>query len=71
MENDSFVTASAIFYFGSDDYIAYKRYSNFGVVAFLSDIGGLLGLVLGVSVFSILEIFYFCTLRLYNNFSIK
>lgn len=71
MGNDSTITTSASFYFGSDDYIAYKRYSNFGAVAFLSDIGGLLGLVLGISLFSILEIVYFCTLRLVNNFLMK
>jgi amiloride-sensitive sodium channel len=59
--------ASATIYFDDDEYIAYKRYASYETVAFLSNIGGLLGLFLGVSIFSFVEILYFLTLRLVGN----
>lgn len=59
--------ASATISFDGDEFIAYKRFTNHGTVAFLSNIGGLLGLFLGVSVLSIVEFLYFFTLRLINN----
>jgi hypothetical protein len=39
----------------------------YGPTDFLANCGGLLGLFLGVSVISIVEIFYFCTIRIYFN----
>jgi hypothetical protein len=39
----------------------------FGNIDFLANCGGLLGLFMGVSFLSILEIFYSCTVRLYYN----
>lgn len=59
--------ASASIYFDDDEYIAYKRFASFGTVSFLSNIGGLLGLFLGVSVLSIVEFLYFFTLRFIDN----
>jgi acid-sensing ion channel, other len=50
--------------FGSNEYIAMKWYASYGLVTFLSNCGGLLGLFLGVSALSIVEIFYFFVIRL-------
>jgi acid-sensing ion channel, other len=57
------LTAAVSVYFGDDEYIAYRRYANYGTVTFLSNIGGLLGLFLGISVLSIIETISFFTLR--------
>lgn len=51
------------FSFGDTEYHAIARYSNHASTEFLSDIGGLLGLFLGVSVLSFVEIIYFFVLR--------
>lgn len=52
------------FYFGADEYTALKRHPTYGTVSFLSNCGGLLGLFLGVSALSIVEVFYFFVIRL-------
>lgn len=54
---------SVVFSFGDTEYRAFKRYENYGTIAFLSNVGGLLGLFLGVSVISFIEIFYFIFIR--------
>lgn len=53
--------------FDGDEFIAYRRYERFGAVTFLSNIGGILGLFLGMSVLSIVEFFYFFSVRFINN----
>lgn len=55
--------ASVSIYFDEDEFIAYRRYASYGAVTFLSNIGGLLGLFLGISVLSLIETIYFFTLR--------
>jgi acid-sensing ion channel, other len=62
-ENSSLSIASAQVRFSDDQYIAYKRYATHGTVELLSVVGGLLGLFLGVSVLSIVEVFYFFIFR--------
>jgi hypothetical protein len=57
------LTAAVQVYFDDVEYIAYRRYASFGTVTLLSNIGGLLGLFLGVSVLSVIETIYFFTLR--------
>jgi acid-sensing ion channel, other len=54
-------------YFADDEFIVLKRSATFGTVTFLSNIGGLLGLFLGVSVLSAVEVFYFFVIRFINN----
>jgi acid-sensing ion channel, other len=54
-------------YFANDEFIVYRRYAAFGAVTFLSNIGGLLGLFLGASFLSAVEVFYFFVIRLINN----
>lgn len=55
------------FFFGSDEYTALKRYGSYDAVSFLSTCGGLLGLFLGVSVLSVVEVFYFFFMRMFSN----
>lgn len=59
---------SASFYFGSDEFVAYKRFESYGTVGLLSNIGGLLGLYLGLSALSVIETIYFFTLRVFSDF---
>lgn len=54
-------------YFGSDEYNGFKRYASYNIVSLLSNIGGFLGLFLGISLFSFIEIIYFFTLRFFND----
>lgn len=54
-------------YFGSDEYSGFKRYASYNTVSLLSNIGGFLGLFLGISLFSFIEVIYFYTLRFFNN----
>lgn len=59
--------SSLSIYFADDEFIVLKRYASFGTVTLLSNIGGLLGLFLGVSVLSLVEVFYYFVIRLINN----
>lgn len=61
LRSESFV------YFGGDEFVAYKRSMNYGFVVMLSNVGGLLGLFLGISVLSVIETIYFFTVRFINN----
>jgi Amiloride-sensitive sodium channel len=49
-------------------FVAFKRTQLFGKTELLANCGGLLNLFLGFSVTSILELIYFCTIRLVCNF---
>ncbi|XP_070509998.1 pickpocket protein 11-like [Chironomus tepperi] len=49
------------------EYYAQIRYQQFKLVDFLSYVGGILGLFAGISVLSIVEFFYYFTLRLFSN----
>jgi Amiloride-sensitive sodium channel len=51
-------------YFKENHFLTSQRIEFYGMNDFLADCGGLLGLCLGVSVLSLLEILYFCTIRL-------
>jgi acid-sensing ion channel, other len=54
-------------YFADDEFLVMRRYASFGTVTLLSNVGGLLGLFLGASVMSFIEVFYFFVIRLVNN----
>lgn len=60
--------AGLAFDFGDTNYHAITRYANDAATGFLSNIGGLLSLFLGVSVMSLIEIFYFFVLRVVVEF---
>ncbi|XP_061710717.1 pickpocket protein 28-like [Cydia pomonella] len=52
-------------YFKEPRFVSMRRSELFGLTDFLANCGGLLGLFLGFSFLSLVEIFYFCTLRLW------
>jgi hypothetical protein len=54
--------------FKDNQFVALKRSQLFGKTEFLAHCGGLLGLFLGFSVISVLELVYFFTIRLFCNF---
>jgi hypothetical protein len=54
------------FKFKDNEYIRQRRYQPFTVVEFLAQSGGLLGLFIGASVLSIVEMFYFFSLRTFS-----
>lgn len=59
--------AAASIYFGDEEFTAYKRFESYSQTQLLSNIGGYLGLFLGISVLSLVEIVYFFTLRFVND----
>lgn len=66
--SSSQIASSISIYFGDDEFVGLKRYATHGIVGLLSNIGGLLGLFLGISALSLVEAFYFFTLRFLNDF---
>ncbi|XP_055591069.1 pickpocket protein 28-like [Uranotaenia lowii] len=61
--NPGISLANVKVYFKEAQFITSKRSELYGVIDFLANCGGLLGLCLGVSVLSLVEIVYFCTAR--------
>lgn len=51
-------------FFKEHQFITSKRSELYGLTDFMSNCGGLLGLFMGVSVLSIIEVIYYFTLRL-------
>lgn len=51
-------------YFKDNEFITSKRSELYGWIDFLAAMGGLLGLFIGVTALSFVEIFYYFTLRL-------
>ncbi|CAO1407576.1 unnamed protein product [Diamesa tonsa] len=56
--------ASLKVFFKDNEFVPLKRFQLYGTVDFLANCGGLLGLFVGVSVLSIVEVFYYFILRL-------
>ena len=56
------------FYFEKSSILQYKRSSRLTVVDMISQIGGLLGVAMGISLISVVEIVYWITIRLIRNF---
>ncbi|CAO1411437.1 unnamed protein product [Diamesa serratosioi] len=56
--------ASLKVFFKDNEFVPLKRFQLYGSVDFLANCGGLLGLFVGVSVLSIVEVFYYFILRL-------
>ncbi|KAL1401557.1 hypothetical protein pipiens_006516 [Culex pipiens pipiens] len=52
-------------YFKDSQYISITRNEMYGLTDFVANCGGLLGLFMGVSLLSLVELLYFCTLRPY------
>lgn len=58
-------------FFKETQFITSKRSELYGKTDFLANCGGLLGLFMGVSILSIVEIFYYLTIRLCCNLSMR
>ncbi|KAJ8916850.1 hypothetical protein NQ315_005857 [Exocentrus adspersus] len=69
----SYSKSQLMIYFKSSHFIPYERNELYGHLDFLANVGGLLGLFIGISLLSFFEIIYFlslriiCNLRLYKN----
>ena len=57
------------FYYDQSNVVKFKKTQRITMTGFISQIGGLLGLSIGFSFISLMEIFYFLTFRLCMNFS--
>jgi Amiloride-sensitive sodium channel len=68
---DKFSYSQISFYFKENSFLTSQRVEYYGPIDFLATCGGLLGLFLGVSVISLLELIYFCTIRLYMNMQLS
>lgn len=58
------VRSRLLIFFKQNRFITSKRSELYGWIDFLTNCGGSLGLFMGVSLLSIVEIFYYCTVRL-------
>ncbi|KAL9905474.1 pickpocket protein 28 [Glossina fuscipes] len=58
-------------FFKEAQFLTSKRSELYGTTEFLANCGGLLGLFMGVSTLSIVEIIYFCTVRLATNLKMR
>lgn len=58
-------------FFKENQFITSKRSELYGPTDFMANCGGLLGLFMGVSLLSIVELVYFCTVRLCGNLMMR
>lgn len=58
-------------FFKEAQFITSKRSELYGPTDFMANCGGLLGLFMGVSLLSIVELVYFCTVRLCGNMMMR
>ncbi|GAB0097251.1 pickpocket protein 28 [Sergentomyia squamirostris] len=63
--------AAISLFFKDTQFITSRRSELYGWTHFIANCGGLLGLFMGVSLLSIIEIIYFFTIRLRNNFLMR
>ena len=57
--------------FKEAQFMSSKRSELYGTTDFLANCGGLFGLFMGVSTLSIVELLYFCTVRLFINIRMR
>ncbi|CRK90292.1 CLUMA_CG004020, isoform A [Clunio marinus] len=60
---DDYIFSKFEIYFKEDEFIESKRTELYGWTNFLSNCGGFLGLLMGGSLLSLVEIFYHCTMK--------
>lgn len=68
IQNRSHDDISIKFKFKDSHCTSYRRYQQFTALEFVSESGGILGLLAGSSLLSIVELIYFCTVRNISNF---
>lgn len=59
--------ARLVIYFKKAHFVTSRRSELYGFTELLANFGGVFGLFMGVSLLSVIEIFYHCTLRLWSN----
>lgn len=64
-------TARLSVYFKEPQFTVSKRSQAYGITNLIAICGGLLSLFLGVSLLSIVEILYFCTLRMWRSLRVR
>ncbi|XP_063708979.1 pickpocket protein 28-like [Culicoides brevitarsis] len=52
--------------FEDSNFLAMRRHLSYSFADFLSQIGGILGCFLGISIFSLIELVYFCTVQMFR-----
>jgi hypothetical protein len=58
-------------FFKENQFITSRRSELYGGTDFMANVGGLLGLFMGVSILSLIEIFYYLTIRLACNLNLR
>jgi amiloride-sensitive sodium channel len=58
-------------FFKENQFITSKRSELYGGTDFMANVGGLLGLFMGVSILSLIEIIYYLTIRLACNLNLR
>ncbi|CAD7089096.1 unnamed protein product [Hermetia illucens] len=70
-ENPGLVMGRTSIFFKEQQILTIRRSQLFGTTDFLASSGGLLGLFVGISALSFVEIIYFCTVRLISNLKMR
>ena len=60
-------TSEVFFYFKENDIFTFIRKRQFTTIDFISSCGGILGLFAGISILSIVELFYYFSIRIAVN----
>ncbi|XP_055693357.1 pickpocket protein 28-like [Lutzomyia longipalpis] len=66
-----FQSVTLSIFFKDTQFITSKRSELYGLTNFIANCGGILGLFMGVSWLSIIEIIYFCSIRLFCNLRMR
>nr|XP_023021680.1 uncharacterized protein LOC111510056 [Leptinotarsa decemlineata] len=66
-KDERLASSQLVIYFKSNRFIPYMRNELYGHLDFLANIGGLLGLFVGFSIVSLIEIIYFLSVRIICN----
>ncbi|KAL5289998.1 hypothetical protein ACFFRR_009784 [Megaselia abdita] len=70
-KNPDMQMARLSIFFKENQFLTSKRSELYGTTDFLANVGGLLGLFMGVSTLSFVELVYFCTVRLITNLKMR
>ncbi|XP_055382468.1 pickpocket protein 28-like [Condylostylus longicornis] len=70
-EEDEYRTTKFLIYFKDNRFWSQERAKLYGVIDFTANAGGLLGLFMGISILSFVELFYFISVRLIGNIKLR